>query len=143
MRGSLLHGARYSIRGYFGALYTSLSIETARREIARYFTVLPIGGFVEASIGLRLNRVVDLTNKSVLQKAGIPWQQLIGTSYSLSQEIGLRAWEEGVEALLIPSAADAEKQNLAIFLDNQYPKWRIELTDLYEVSGEQLSSATR
>jgi len=44
------HGARYNIRGYFGALYTSLSRKTARREIARYFTVAPVDGFVEASI---------------------------------------------------------------------------------------------
>jgi RES domain-containing protein len=58
MRGSLLHGARYNIRGYFGALYTSLTKETARREMARYFTVPPIDGFVEASIGLRLSRVL-------------------------------------------------------------------------------------
>ena len=53
MRGSFLHGARYNIRGYFGTLYTSLSKETARREMARYFTVAPRGGFVEASIRLR------------------------------------------------------------------------------------------
>src|SRR5215472_10619118 len=37
MRGPFLHGARYNVRGYFGALYTSLSKETARCEIARYF----------------------------------------------------------------------------------------------------------
>jgi RES domain-containing protein len=51
MRGSLQFGARYNIRGYFGALYASLSKETARREIARYFTAPPIGGFVEALSG--------------------------------------------------------------------------------------------
>lgn len=73
MRGSLLHGARYNIRGYFGALYTSLSRETARREMARYFTVAPRDGFVEASISLRLTRVVDLTDKRLLRKAGINW----------------------------------------------------------------------
>jgi RES domain-containing protein len=50
MRGSLLHGARYNIRGYFGTLYTSLSPETAAREMARYFTVPPKDGLVEASI---------------------------------------------------------------------------------------------
>src|ERR1043165_3194456 len=77
MRGSLLYGARYNIRGYFGALYTSLSTTTAQREIARYFTVPPLGGFVMASIALRLNRVVDLTNRKLLRKAGIEWQRLI------------------------------------------------------------------
>ena len=48
MRGSFLHGARYNIRSYFGALYTSLERETARKEIERYYTVPPRDGFVEA-----------------------------------------------------------------------------------------------
>jgi hypothetical protein len=56
MRGSFPHGARYNIRGYFGTLYASFSPETARREMARYFTVAPRGGFVGASISLRLKR---------------------------------------------------------------------------------------
>jgi RES domain-containing protein len=130
MRGSILYGARYNIRGYFGALYTSLSIETARREMARYFTVPPIGGFVEASIGLRLRRVVDLTNQRLLHKATIEWGQLLETRFSITQEIGLRAWESGIEALLAPSAADPEERNLAVFLDNQEPRWRVELTNI-------------
>lgn len=130
MRGSFLHGARYNIRGYFGALYTSLSIETARREMARYFTVPPIGGFMEASIPLRLNRVVDLTNRRGLRKAGIAWEHLIAIQFPITQEIGLRAWESGIEALLAPSAAHPAERNLAVFLDNQHPLWRVELTNV-------------
>ena len=130
MRGSVLHGARYNIRGYFGALYTSLSKEAARREMARYFTVPPIGGFVEASIGLRLSRVVDLTNHTLLRRAHIGWEQLIESRFPITQEIGLRAWENGIEALLAPSAANPEEHNLAVFLDNQRPLWRVELTDI-------------
>lgn len=128
MRGSFLHGARYNIRGYFGALYTSLSKQTARREIARYFTVPPIGGFVEASIDLRLNRVLDLTNRNVLRQARIAWKHLIQTPFFATQEIGLRAWENGLEALLAPSAADPAECNLAVLLDNQRPPWRVRLT---------------
>ena len=130
MRGSLLHGARYSIRGYCGALYTSLSKETARREMARYFTVPPIGGFVEASIGLKLTRVVDLTNRKLLRKARVAWKQLIETQYTVTQEIGLRAWETGIEALLAPSAANPTERNLTVFLDNQNLLWRAELTNI-------------
>ena len=130
MRGSLLHGARYNPRGYFGALYTSLAKETARREMAKYFTVPPIGGFVEASIRLRLNRVVDLTNRRILRKAGIRWEQLIEPRFTETQEIGLRAWETGIEALIAPSAANPEERNLAVFLDNQTPPWQVELTKL-------------
>ena len=128
MRGSFLHGARYNIRGYFGALYTSLSPETARREMARYFTVPPLGGFVEAAIALRLSRVVDLTDKVLLTGAGIAWEQLIELRHSATQEIGLRAWENGVEALLVPSAAEPAERNLAVFLDNHRPIWEVALT---------------
>jgi RES domain-containing protein len=130
MRGSLLYGARYNIRGYFGALYTSLSRETARREMAQYFTAAPRGGFVEASILLRLNRVADLTNARLLRKPGIEWEQLIGTRYAITQEIGLRAWENGIEALLAPSAAYPAEHNLAVFLDNQRPGWEVALKDV-------------
>ncbi len=129
MRGSLLYGARYNIRSYFGALYTSLSLETARREMAQYFTVPPIGGFVEATIGLELNRVVDLTDERMLRKAGVPREQLIGPRHTIPQEIGLRAWENGVEGLLAPSAVDPSEQNVVLFLDNQHPVWKLELQD--------------
>jgi RES domain-containing protein len=127
MRGSLLHGARYNIRGYFGALYTSVSRETARREMARYFTVPPIGGFVEASIRLRLSRVVDMGEGSLLRHAGVVRKQLIETPFMITQEIGLRAWESGIEALLAPSAANPAELNLAVFLDNQHPGWQVTL----------------
>jgi RES domain-containing protein len=140
MRGAFLHGARYNIRGYFGALYTSLSPQTARREMARYFTVPPIGGFVEASIGLRLSRVVDLTNRALWRKARIAgerlageriaWERLSEPRFSLTQELGLRAWENGIEGLIVPSAADQTERNLAVFLDNQHPLWLVELTTI-------------
>jgi RES domain-containing protein len=130
MRGAFLHGARYNIRGYFGALYTSLSSQTARREMARYFTAPPAGGFVEASIGLRLNRVVDLTDRKLLRKAGVVWEQLIEAQFRIPQELALRAWENGIEALLVPSAADPAGRNLAVFLDNQQPPWRVELESI-------------
>jgi RES domain-containing protein len=65
--------------------------------------------------------VVDLTNTRLLRKSGIEWGQLIGTRYAITQEIGTRAWENGVEALLVPSAAHSTGRNLAVFLDNQLP----------------------
>ncbi len=118
MRGALLHGARFNIKGYFGALYTSLTAETARREIARYFTVPPMDGFVEAAIRVRLTRVLDLTGLS---------DQLTQPNYAITQDLGLHAWEKGFEGLIAPSAAIPGERNLAVFLDNQHPSWRIEL----------------
>jgi len=61
-----------------------------------------------------------------LRRAQIIWEQLIETRFSITQEIGLRAWETGIEALLAPSAANPAERNL-VFLDNQHPIWRVEL----------------
>jgi len=126
MRGAFLHGARYNIRQYFGCLYTSLKLETARLEIERYFTVPPDCGFLQAAIELRLSRVVDLTDPQVLRKAGLRTADLTG-AHGPCQEIGLRAWESGIEALLVPSAAAPRCKNLAVFLDNQFPGWSLRL----------------
>ena len=98
--------------------------------MARYFTVAPREGFVEASISLRVTRVVDLTNARLLRKPGIERGQLIGTRYTVTQEIGLRALESGFEALLAPSAAYPAEGNLAVFLDNQHNSWEVALTDV-------------
>lgn len=133
MQGSLIHGARYNLPNYFGALYTSLEIETARREIARYYTVPPRDGFVEAVIELRLSRVVDLRSKRLLRTVGLKPQDLTGNRYFISQEFGLRAWEAGLEALLVPSAAVPNAANLAVFLDNQQQGWRITLQQIRPV----------
>ena len=130
MRGSFLHGARYNLRNYFGALYTSLEIKTAWQEIARYYTVPPRNGFVEAVIELHLSRVVDLTSRRLLRTIGLGPEDLTGSRYFISQEFGLRAWEAGLEALLVPSAAVSGAANLAVFLDNQQQGWRITLREI-------------
>lgn len=49
---------------------------------------------MEASILLRLSRVLDLTNRKLLHRAGVAREQLIAARYSITQEIGLRAWEK-------------------------------------------------
>jgi exonuclease V gamma subunit len=76
--------------------------------------------------------VVDLTGRRWLRKAGIRWGQLIDARHTIPQEIGLQAWETGIEALLVPSAAD---RNLAVFLDNQRPPWGVELASLTAIPG--------
>ena len=125
MRGALECGGRYNIRNYFGCLYASLDAQSARLEMKRYFTVPPQLGFVEAAVPLRLSRVVDLSSELLLRKAGVHQRDLVDSSYAITQEFGLRAWQAGVEGLLVPSAADPHGKNLAVFLDNQQPAWRI------------------
>jgi RES domain-containing protein len=85
--------------------------------MARYFTVRQ-----------HLTRVLDLTNRRALRKAGVGWDLLTQARSALTQEIGLRAWEGGLEGVIVPSAADPAEPNLALFLDNQRPSWAVELT---------------
>jgi len=127
MLGAYLHGARYNPRGVFDCLYTSLDLETAWVELERYFTVPPRGGFLRAVIGLRLSRVLDLTDETLLRQAGAGLPDLISTSYEIPRALGVSAWTNGIEGLLIPSAARLRGKNLAVLLDNQGPGWRLHL----------------
>lgn len=129
MRGAWLYGARYNIRHYFGCLYTSLEATTAAAEMARYFPIPPDCGFAAAAIELRLSRVVDLTEEKLLRKARVTRTDLTAVDHLVCQEFGLRAWESGVEALLVPSAAIPGAKNLAVFLDNQQPRWSVHLRE--------------
>ncbi len=125
-----MRGARYNIRNYFGALYTSLDLATAREEMRRYFTVPPDCGLAAAVIELELSRVLDLTTRALLRRFDVRLTDLTGESYALCQEFGLRAWESGIEGLLVPSAARRGRKNLVILLDNQQPRWAIHLRGL-------------
>lgn len=129
MRGSFLHAGRYNIEGYFGALYTSMEAETARLEIGRYFTVSPKEKMAESRIELTLTRVVDLSNAMNRKKAGIRMEQLTSGDHAFAQGVGLEAWRNGVEALLVPSAAIPAKDNLVVLLDNQTPGWSVRLAE--------------
>jgi len=127
MQGSRLHGSRYNIKDYFGALYTSLKLATAEAEMRRYYTVPPDCGFVAAQVEMHLSRVIDLTSRSLLRKAGLQLSGITADICPATQEFGLQAWEMGVEALLVPSAADPAERNLVVYLDNQRPDWRVRL----------------
>lgn len=127
MQGSFLYEGRYNMKGYFGALYTSLELDTAKHEMGRYYTVPPKDGFTAAEIRLQLTQVVDLTDRMVLHLAGAKIRSLVTDDHTVCQEIGRMAWEAGIEALKVPSAALDGKTNMALLLDNQQPGWTIGL----------------
>ena len=127
MAGSLTRGGRYNIRDYFGCLYACFEQETLEAEMARYFTVDPDCGFADAVISVKLSRVVDLTSEFLLKRLGLSAVQLLDDSYTLTQHVGQCAWSVGIEALIVPSAAEARRCNLAILLDNQRAGWQLGL----------------
>lgn len=127
MAGSLARGGRYNIRDYFGCLYACFEQDTLQAEMARYFTVDPDCGFADAVISVRLSRVVDLTSEFLLKRLGLSAAQLLDDSYTLTQHVGQSAWSVGIEALIVPSAAESRRCNLAILLDNQRAGWALGL----------------
>ena len=130
MSGAWNRGGRYNIRNYFGALYTSLDLATAHAEMCRYFTVEPDCGLTQAVIDLELTRVVDLTGRGLLRRIGIGLVDLVHESHAVCQGFWLRAWESGVEGLLVPPAAVHGRKNLVVLLDNQQTGWSIRLRRL-------------
>ena len=102
--------------------------------MARYFTIPPDCGFADASITVNLSRVVDLTSEFLLKRLGLTASQLVDDSYTLTQHVGQCAWSNGIEALIVPSAAGSGKCNLAILLDNQRAGWAVGLKSV-TVSG--------
>lgn len=130
MRGSVLFGGRYNLEGYFGSLYASLDKATPAAEIMRASGRVLDNPYLLASLRVRFSRTVDLTNPMTLRLGHITAESLISNSYVATVELGLRAWEAGIEALLVPSAALPGAVNLVAFLDNQKPKWLVELEAL-------------
>lgn len=136
MRGAITRGGRYNPRDYFGCLYTCLRANTAILEMRRYFTVPPDCGMVTATIRLRLSRVIDVNSEFLLRLAGLKKADLVAPTYSVTRDLGARAWEAGFEALLAPSAADPTATNLVLLLDNQLPGWQAALARVVPVIWE-------
>lgn len=69
------------------------------------------------SVASRLERVLDLTDASVLVSAGVASTELTRPDQAFTQQIGEAAHERGVQAIKSPSATDVDDV-LAIFPEN-------------------------
>ncbi len=122
--GSLKAGGRFNRPNEFGALYTSLEATTAAKEVARGLRQrgvdpeeFPEGAWWVYELEVRLEAVLDLTDPDVLYRTGIRQDSLTGTDVNAAREIATQAREQGYQALLVPSAAAPNSNNLVIFLD--------------------------
>jgi RES domain-containing protein len=129
--GAAQHGGRWNPRG-MKAVYGSLSAVTATRE--SYQNILKFG-FSRSSIRprvfvgarIRLQRVLDLTDRSIRRRLGFSVTELIeenwreiqnGGEESWTQAIGRGARHAGFEGSLVHSARDRPKgKNLVYFPD--------------------------
>lgn len=122
LEGSLRFGGRYNPPFEFGALYLGLSRETCWAELARkHEGPLRRAAFHLATLTVRLQRVLDLTDPTVCRQLGIDPAMLVQPAdYTLTRSIARAARENGFEAILAPSAAGTGPI-LSIFTDRLAP----------------------
>lgn len=151
--GSKLYGGRFNPPGSFEVLYTALAAETA---LAEREGILLTHAAIKAARGIRtavllhidchLTRLLDLTDEEIRRHLRISLADLIGpwlpwnaalhepsSSHVVaapSQRIGLAVHASGrFEAILAPSAKDAQGRCLAIFPDHLQPGSRVAIDD--------------
>jgi RES domain-containing protein len=115
-------GARWNPSGV-GAIYTSLTRETALAEAEYRITLEPIAMRRDLKrtiheINIVLHAVIDLNSHERLQKLGVDKTVLSGTDLSPCQRVGGQVdWFEH-DGLLVPSARH-EGVNLVIYPSNR------------------------
>lgn len=128
--GNRYYSGRYHIAGEAGILYTSLERETAIGELGRHASRADLQGSLAAGkIKVRLQKVLDLTQASVLAKLGLSREDLISRDCSITQAISLQARKAGFQGLLVPSAAGSGA-NLVVFENNLGESCSIEVEEI-------------
>jgi RES domain-containing protein len=87
------------------------------------------GKLAMATINIRLDKVLDLTQASTLKILGLSKNDLISSDYSITQAISMIAREAGFRGLIVPSATSAG-DNLIIFENNLGKGCLIEIDDI-------------
>ena len=130
--GTKRFGGRWTPPGSFATAHASLDVKTAVAESLG--TQQQYGIAVAArlpltlvAIDVSLQRLVDLTDDSVLGELDLTRQRLLRCRWrenmdkgreALTQAIGRIAFEAGLEALFVPSAQARKGKNLVVFPDN-------------------------
>lgn len=121
LRASAREGGRFNPQHEFGALYVSLSRETAVHELrrrARRLAVDVADLLPRTMLRLRLDleRVLDLTDPNVATAWGLSAALFQADDLASCQEVARAARRAGYEAIRFP-AASGTGENVAIFLD--------------------------
>jgi RES domain-containing protein len=129
--GSMLHGARWTPRGSFPAVYGSLDPQAALLEAlgtgARYGIPyeqrMPL---VMVAVDVRLERVLDLTLPAVRRTLRLSRERMLAEDWEATQQAGDEALtqavarlarERGIQGLFTPSARLKGQKNLVVFPD--------------------------
>lgn len=128
--GSLKTGGRWNPQGEFGVLYAALDEETAMAELERLaerqgLTLEDLAPRDLVSIEVSVSKVLDLTDKTILQQIGIRENEIVGNDVSLCLAVSRLARRAGFEATLAPSATK-KGAILVVFPDRLKPTSRLE-----------------
>jgi RES domain-containing protein len=135
------HGGRWNAAGSFAAVYASLSPETAVAEAlayVRHYGIPDADALPRLLVALQasLASLADLTEGSARRILGVshrrlrsePWRRAADAGReALTQAIGRAAFEAGLEALLVPSAANRAGANLVVFPERLRPGSRLDV----------------
>jgi len=130
MAASKNFGGRWNKANRFGALYASLTKETAQAEhssqvLKRGLTPGDLSPRLMTTIRVRLTKVLDLTDPERQEEFGITKSELesdADASRKKILEVSEKARAQGFEAILSPSARLPSGKNLNVFPDRMNPK---------------------
>jgi RES domain-containing protein len=126
-------GARWNPRGV-AAIYSSLERDTALAEAAYRMSLEPFRPRAKRTvyrIGVRLNHLVDISDRSVLAQLGVTEVDLSADDFSACQKVGGAVAWLGNDGLLVPSAR-AAGTNLVIFPGDDYDFEVLDSEDIVE-----------
>ena len=118
------------------ALYVSLDQETARAEGDRILEVQPVrprSRRLVYEIGLRLDRLLNLSDEANLSAVGLSEDDLRGDSFEACQRVGGAVAWGGHDGLLVPSVRREGGKNLVIYTANHAVESELEIRDHVEI----------
>lgn len=116
-QGSTRFGGRYNHPGETGVLYGSFQSRTAIAEVARHSTTPLATRWWQYTLRLENIVALDLTDPVVLSRLGASKEALVETNTDLPRRLAAEARDAGFQALIVPSAAILDAQNVVLFLD--------------------------
>jgi RES domain-containing protein len=129
--GSLKAGGRWNPKGEYGVLYTASDEETAVAELHRLgqrqgLNLDDLAPRDLVSIRASLSKVLDLTDKKILEEIGISKDEIVSNDISVCLEVSRLAHRAGFEAVLAPSATK-KGSILVVFPNRLHPSSRLEV----------------
>lgn len=133
--GALHASGRWNLKGTFALSYTALQPETALAEAlahVRYFRLPPASALPRVLVSLHLEavRILDLREGKVRQTIRLSQRTIRSLDWRAENRGGYQAetqaWGEafaaaGLEAVVVPSAADPAGANVLVFPGNLLP----------------------